>query len=265
MTKAYFVWNIDPELFSVGPFSIRFYGLFFAIAFMLGYSLMSKMFTREGKRVQDLDALFFAMFLSTLIGARLGHCLFYESKYYLAHPLEILMVWHGGLASHGAAVGIMLGLWLYSRKHLDQPYLWLVSRMSITVALAGFFIRMGNFFNSEILGHPTAVPWAVVFSRVDAFPRHPAQLYESLSYLLIFFILNQSYKRRQGAISPYTLTGLFFTLIFSVRFVLEYFKEAQATFEYNLPLHMGQLLSIPLIFFGLYCLWRGQQGVKQDY
>ena len=257
MNHNYLTWNVDPEIISFGPLAIRYYGLLFAIAFVLGYRLMTKMYKLEGKRLEDLDSLFFTMFLSTLLGARLGHCFFYEADYYLAHPIEILMVWHGGLASHGAAIGILLGLWIYTRKHRDQPYLWLVSRMSITVALAGFFIRTGNFFNSEILGHPSVLPWAVIFSRVDKMPRHPAQLYEAFSYLLIFCLLNFLYNRSKGKISPYTLTGLFFTLVFSARFILEFFKENQAEFEYQLPLHMGQLLSLPLIALGLMLLLQG--------
>lgn len=262
MNHNYFTWHIDPEIFSFGPVAVRYYGLFFAIAFILGYRLMTKMFKWEGKPLADLDSLFFTMFLSTLIGARLGHCLFYEANYYWTHPLEIIMVWHGGLASHGAAIGILFGLWFYTRLHPNQPYLWLVSRMSITVALAGFFIRTGNFFNSEILGRPSTVPWAVVFSRVDGIPRHPVQLYEAGTYLLIFLLLNILYNRSRGKISANLLTGLFFTLIFSARFFLEYLKEAQATFEYQLPLHMGQLLSLPLIALGLVLLWRAARETR---
>lgn len=250
-SKHHFFWAVHPELVDLGPFHIRWYGLLFALAFLVGYRIVWGIYKLENKPRADLDRLLIFMMVSTVVGARLGHCFFYESNYYLSRPFEIFKVWRGGLASHGAAIGILLGLYLYSRTALEQPYLWLLSRISIPTALGGCFIRMGNFFNSEILGTPSNVPWAVIFGRVDLLARHPAQLYESLSYLVIFFVLLTVYKRDEGATDPKTLLGLFFLLIFSARFLIEFVKEPHTAIEQTLPLHLGQLLSIPFIILGL--------------
>ncbi|MEJ2543846.1 MAG: prolipoprotein diacylglyceryl transferase [Calditrichaceae bacterium] len=175
-------WNVNPEIFHIGFISIRYYSLLFMLSFILGIAIFHGVYKRENKPKEDLDPLLIYMMLGTVIGARLGHCLFYDPSYYLSNPIKILKVWEGGLASHGAAIGILLSLYLYSRKHPDQPFLWLVDRIVITVALAGFFIRMGNLFNSEIIGKPTDVPWAFKFIRAQVpdplTPRHPTQIYE---------------------------------------------------------------------------------------
>ena len=249
-------WNANPELLNLGWISIRWYGLLFAGGFFCGFLFMRYVYTRENKPVNDLDSLLFYMMASAIIGARLGHCFFYEPEYYLSRPLEILMVWQGGLASHGGAIGIFIGLWLYSRKHNNQPYLWLLDRISIPTALAGCFIRIGNLFNSEILGKPSEQPWAFVFVQRDAIPRHPVQLYESFSYLAIFFILFFIY-RRLGEKAPQGLfLGLFLVLVFVARFIMEYFKVRQAAYAAGLPLSVGQWLSIPAILLGVYMLIR---------
>ncbi|MGI6523695.1 MAG: prolipoprotein diacylglyceryl transferase [Bdellovibrionota bacterium] len=264
----YFVWDVSPELFSIGPIVIRWYGLLFACGFLFGFQLMGWIYKREGKPVQDLDRLFIYMVLGTVIGARLGHCLFYHPSYYLTHPLEILMVWHGGLASHGATIGILLALYLYCRKAKDQPYLWLVSRMTLIVALAAIFIRIGNFFNSEIIGIPSDLPWAVLFVRNHEFgaivPRHPAQLYESFAYFWIFIILMLTYIKCGKDTQPELLLGLFFTLVFSARYLIEFVKTIQSGFENSMTLHMGQLLSLPLILFGLYMLFLAYRNRKKS-
>ena len=244
-------WDVSPEILRLGPFALRWYGVCFALAFLLGFFIVQWIYRRELKPERDLDRLLFYMLGGAVVGARLGHCLFYEPAYYLDHPLEILMFWQGGLASHGGLVGIVLALYLYSRSRPEQPYGWLLDRIVIPSALGGFFIRLGNLFNSEILGTPTEVPWAFVFARVDAVPRHPAQLYEAVTYALIFAVLLIGYRKREAQTPRGLLTGLFLALVFGVRFLIEFVKERQAAFGEALPLSMGQLLSIPLILVGI--------------
>ena len=259
-------WDINPELISIGALHIRWYGVFFAIAFLCGYQIMDWVYRREGKPKEDVDPLFLYMVVGTIVGARLGHCFFYRPKFFLEHPLEILMVWHGGLASHGATIGILLSLYIYTRRYTQEPYLWLLSRITMVVSLAGLFIRTGNFFNAEIVGTPSNLPWAVIFARYPfgpMVPRHPAMLYEAFSYFLIFLLLLRTYVRNKN-VKPELMLGIFFTLVFTARFLIEYVKEVQEEFELSLPLHMGQLLSLPLIAVGLYLLWRGLKGEPQS-
>ena len=193
----YFTWNIDPDLIALGPLRIRWYGLMFAAGFILGFHIMKKIYLREAKRIEDLDSLLWYLVGGTVIGARLGHCLFYDPAYYFSNPIKFIAIWEGGLASHGGAIGVLTGLWLYCRKTGDN-YLWLLDRIAVPTALAACFIRLGNFFNSEIVGHQTDVPWAVIFSRIKEppTPRHPAQMYESLSYLAVFALLMLLYSQK---------------------------------------------------------------------
>ncbi|PWV58516.1 prolipoprotein diacylglyceryl transferase [Plasticicumulans acidivorans] len=251
-------WNVDPELLHIGGFALRWYGLLFAAAFLVGYEIMRRVFRAEGKPEADLDALLLYMMLGTVIGARLGHTLIYAPDYYLAHPWKILAVWEGGLASHGGAVGIFIALWWYARKRPDQPWLWLLDRLSIPTALGGAFIRLGNLFNSEILGHPASVPWAVVFERVDSLPRHPVMVYEALAYLAIFILLRVLYRRRLAATPPGMLLGTFLLTVFGARFVLEFFKEEQADWVAG-SLTVGQWLSVPMVMAGLILLLRARR------
>ena len=244
-------WHVSPEILRLGPFALRWYGLCFALAFLVGYFIVQWIYQRELKPERDLDRLLFYMLGGTLAGARLGHCLFYEPAYYLSRPLEVLMFWEGGLASHGGLVGIVLALYLYSRPRPEQSFGWLLDRIVIPSALGGCFIRLGNLFNSEILGTPTDVPWAFVFARVDTAPRHPAQLYEALAYAVIFAVLLTVYRKRGTQTPRGLLTGLFLALVFGVRFLIEFVKVRQAAFGEALPLSMGQLLSIPLILIGI--------------
>jgi len=251
-------WDVSPEIFSLGPITVRWYGVLFAASFLIGFQIMTKIFAQENKSEKDLDELLWYMLLGTVIGARIGHCLFYNPDYYLSNPLEILMVWKGGLASHGAAIGITIAIILYSKRKSDQSFLWVYDRVVITVALAGFFIRTGNLMNSEIIGKATDVPWAFKF--VNSYvkdpmtPRHPAQLYEALAYLTIFIILFLVYKKSYKKIKEGYLFGIFLVLVFSARFVIEFFKENQSAFEQGMTLNMGQILSIPLITWGIYLL-----------
>jgi phosphatidylglycerol---prolipoprotein diacylglyceryl transferase len=255
-------WSVNPEIFHFGNFAVRWYGVLFALGFLCGYFIMYRIFTKEKKPHGLLDVLLTYMFLGTVIGARLGHCLFYEPGYYLSHPLDILKVWEGGLASHGGAIGILIAIYIFSKRH-KFTYLWTLDRIVITVAQGGFFIRMGNLMNSEIFGKATDVPWAFVFTHVDNVPRHPSQIYEALSYLLIFFFLLIYYFRKDGKPKEGMITGMFLILLFSVRFFIEFLKEVQVGFENNLPLDMGQFLSIPFIIAGIVIIFRKSKPGRQ--
>lgn len=252
----YIVWSVSPEIFSSGNFSIRWYGLLFAMGFLVGQQIMMYIYKTENKPLADIESLMMYIVFSTVIGARLGHCLFYEPDYYLAHPLDILKVWEGGLASHGATVAILLAVWLYSRKHPDQGYLWVLDRLVITIAFGGALIRLGNLMNSEIIGKATTVPWAFIFTSVDNLPRHPAQLYESISCFLLFGLLFWIYSRYKEKLPEGRIFGLFVVILFGLRFFYEFLKENQVAFEDGLVLNMGQSLSIPLVLAGLWVLYR---------
>lgn len=256
-------WDVSPEIFTIGEFSFRWYGLLFALAFFVGQYLMVKIYRQEGKNESDVEELALFMIVATILGARLGHCLFYEPEIYLANPIEILKIWKGGLASHGATIGILLGLYLYSRRKTDQSYLWILDRIVIVVALGGCFIRLGNLMNSEIVGSPTDMAWGFIFvQNGEDFARHPAQLYESISCAIIFFALYTLYNKTKEHTPEGRIFGLFVTILFSLRFVYEYFKANQVEFENNLPLNMGQILSIPMILVGLFVLIRSFKTQK---
>jgi phosphatidylglycerol:prolipoprotein diacylglycerol transferase len=244
-------WDVNPEILRIGNFAVRWYGLFFASSFLFGYIIMNKIFKNENLDEIVLDRLTIYMALGTIIGARLGHCLFYEPGYYFSHPLEILMIWHGGLASHGAGVGILLALWYFVKKE-KKDYFWVLDRIAIVVALSGFFIRIGNLMNSEIYGIETTVPWGFVFLRNnEAVPKHPTQIYEALAYLAIFILLYRLYWSKKGEHIQGLLVSLIFTLIFTARFFIEFLKEDQVAFEASMKINMGQILSIPYILLGV--------------
>jgi phosphatidylglycerol:prolipoprotein diacylglycerol transferase len=244
-------WNPNPEIFRIGSFAIRWYGLLFASSFFFGYIIMNKMFKNEGLQEAVLDRLTIYMAVGTIVGARLGHCLFYEPSFYLSHPLEILKVWHGGLASHGAALGILVALWLFVRKE-KKSYAWVLDRIAIVVALSGFLIRMGNLMNSEIYGVETTLPWGFVFLRNhEVAPKHPTQIYEGLAYLIVFIILLRMYWRKKGDVYQGLLISIFLIMVFTARFFIEFVKEDQVAFESTMKLNMGQLLSIPFIIIGI--------------
>ena len=245
------VWDINPEIVHIGPLRIRWYGVFFATSIFLSYTILRKIISNEGKSPAKLDTLFIYVVIGTIVGARLGHCFFYAPSYYLSHPLEILKIWHGGLASHGGAIGILIVLFIFARKNRDYHFLWLLDKITLVAGLNGFFIRLGNLFNSEIIGTPTSLPWAFVFIRIDDIPRHPVQLYESLVYGVIFVILMTIHQCYKHKISNGFICGLFFVLVFSMRFLLEYFKTQQAEYNSNFPLSTGQMLSIPFLIVGI--------------
>lgn len=252
LSLSYIYWGISPEIFSLGFLTLRWYGLLFAAGFVVGYRIMEWVFKIENVNIKLLDSLTMTMVFSTVIGARLGHCLFYQPEFYLSNPLEIIKVWEGGLASHGAGVGIIIGLYIFYRRFKEVDFLWILDRIVITIALAGFFIRMGNLMNSEIFGLPTDVSWAFIFENIDNIPRHPTQIYEALSYLAIFIFLFFIYKKEKQDIQKGKLFGYFMMLVFGARFVIETFKENQVPFEEILAINMGQILSIPFIIAGIY-------------
>jgi prolipoprotein diacylglyceryl transferase len=254
-------WNVDPEIFHIGQLSIRWYGLLFASAFLSGYIIFTRYLATERLTSEMMDQLLIYIALGTVIGARLGHCFFYEPDYFLKNPLEILKIWKGGLASHGAAIGILLSLWLYVRKY-KLSFLWMIDRIVIVVASGGAFIRLGNLFNSEIYGRPTSLPWGFEFVRDklydpatgDLLPtvaRHPTQLYEALSYILIFVILFSFYRKRHLKVRDGFIFGVFMILLFSARILIEFVKNDQVPFEAAMKLNMGQWLSLPFIVAGV--------------
>ena len=259
------VWNVDPQIFRLGRFSLRWYGLFFALGFFLGYKIMAQFYRREGRNLADLSDLLLYLILGTIIGARLGHVVFYQPGYYLAHPWEIFMIWQGGLASHGGFAGVMVSLYLYVRRHRDLTFIELADRLTIPCLLAASLIRIGNFFNSEILGTPSNVPWAIVFARVDNIPRHPAMLYEAAAYSLVFCVVYVAYWKTTIIQFPGRVFGAGLTTCFLARFMIEFVKEDQVQFEKRMLLNMGQLLSIPFIVAGvwlIYALSRTPQKIE---
>lgn len=246
-------WSASPEILSLGPLTLRWYGLLFACGFLLGFKFMERYFKAEGRNVEHLDALLLYLILGTTIGARLGHCLFYEPAIYLKDPIRILYIWEGGLASHGGTLGNIFAIWLFSKRY-GYGMRYLVDRLSIPVALTSCFIRLGNLMNSEILGKPTDGTWGVIFTRVDLIPRHPAMLYESFCYLLTFLIMKRIYEKTDWPSFQGKMWGLFFIFIWGTRFFIEFFKENQVGFEQGMTLNMGQLLSIPFVALGVWLI-----------
>lgn len=255
MELAIITWDVNPEIFRIGSFAPRWYGVLFASGFLFGYFIFKKIFKNEGLKEEILDRLTIYAAIGTIVGARLGHCLFYEPDYYLSNPLEILKVWQGGLASHGAAIGILIALWLFVRKE-NKPYMWILDRIVIVAALAGAMIRLGNLMNSEIYGIETTLPWGFVFLRNgETVPKHPTQIYEALAYFITFIILYRIYWRKNGEFIRGLPFSLFLILVFVFRFFIEYVKEDQVAFESGMMFNMGQWLSLPFIFIGLVIMY----------
>ncbi|MFJ3111147.1 prolipoprotein diacylglyceryl transferase [Pseudomonas putida] len=249
-------WSFDPVLVTLGPFSIRWYGVLFVGAFLGAQRILRGIFNAEGINPDYAERLFYCALVGAIVGARLVHCLFYDPDYYLANPWAILRVWEGGLASHGGMIGVLIGLWLGSRSvKSDMPFLWLIDRASLPAALGAALVRIGNFLNSEILGKPTYSDWGVVFQSVDAVPRHPVQLYEALAYLLTFLALLGCYQKFKHRTPHGLLFGVFLTLVFSARLILEFFKEPQAAYEAHQLFSTGQYLSLPMALIGAILIW----------
>ncbi|MAZ47850.1 MAG: prolipoprotein diacylglyceryl transferase [Halobacteriovoraceae bacterium] len=255
-------WNIAPEIFSlkIAGFNLapRWYGLSFVLGFFLGERYVSIYMVKAGFTKKDVSSLFTHVLLGTIIGARLGHCLFYEPAYYLSNPLKIPLVWEGGLASHGGFIGVMIAAWLFNRNVKKINYMWLLDLVAAPALLTGSFIRIGNLMNSEILGKPTDLPWAFIFHKAEAFPipRHPSQLYEAIGYFTISMIGAYLYKRFHQDWAKGRFVGFILVGGMSWRFLTEFFKENQVSFENAMPINMGQLLSLFMAGLGLYLMLR---------
>ncbi len=250
-------WHVDPEIISIGPFSLRWYSLLFISGFILGWFIFKWFFKREGISQALLDPLLYTLLIGTIVGARLGHCLFYDPSYYLGSWqgfIEIFKPWKGGLASHGGTIALVLAMiWFakhYGKKN-DFDFLWLLDHLCIAVCFAATFIRLGNLFNSEIYGCATELPWGFVFERRgETVAKHPTQLYEALSYALLGVVLLLLYKNRVKWLYRGSYIGIFFIVLFGMRFIIEFIKEDQVAFESDMVLNMGQWLSIPFILMG---------------
>lgn len=270
----YILWNPNVEAFRLFGFSIRWYSLCWLIGLVLAYLIVQRLYRQQKIKDEYFDPLFLYCFFGILLGARLGHCLFYQPEYYLTswqHFVEMIVpirflpgggwkfVGYEGLASHGGTLGLIVALYLYYRR--TRLNLWQVlDNIAIATPITACFIRLGNLMNSEIIGKVTDVPWAFIFERVDKYPRHPGQLYEALAYLVFFFIGIWLYRKRPQRVGTGFFFGLCLTLIFTFRFFIEYTKDIQVDFESGMPLNMGQLLSLPFIAVGIYCMRRGTKG-----
>jgi len=256
-------WNVNPEIFHIGPLAVRWYGLMFALAFITGYYIFKYFFKKEGYSIELLDELTVYVALGIIIGARLGHVLFYDPGYYFANPIKIIAIWEGGLASHGAAIGLLITLYLWTRKH-QTDMLWLLDRIAVVVAIGGMFVRFGNLMNSEIYGIETNLPWGFIFVREgEVLPKHPTQIYEALSYLAIFALLFTAYRKNLWFPKKGLAFGIFLVLLFGARFLIEFIKNPQEDFETSLPLFMGQILSIPFILAGIILIfWTNKKSAS---
>ncbi|RUA11342.1 MAG: prolipoprotein diacylglyceryl transferase [Flavobacteriia bacterium] len=263
-------WDPSIEIFKIGSFSIRYYSLMFVIAFLLGLQIMKKIYKDEGINLEKLDSLFVYMVVSILIGARLGHFLFYDFEFLIKHPLQVLLPFklnpfkftgYQGLASHGAAIAVIIAMYIYSKKVVHKPMLWILDRIVLPVAIGGVFVRLGNLMNSEIIGKPTNSDYGFIFRQLgEDFPRHPTQLYEAFGYLVTFVILWFIFWKTDKKEKLGYMFGIFMVLLWTVRFIVEFFKEAQVDKRATWDLNTGQLLSIPLILIGFYFMYRAKKS-----
>lgn len=269
---SYILWNPDDTALRIGSFAMHWYSLCWLIGLVLAYLIVRKLYKEQKIKEELFDPLFLYCFIGILVGARLGHCLFYQPDVYLSswqHFVEMILPiefngngeWHftgyRGLASHGGTFGLMLALWLYVKK--TKLNIWRVlDNIAIATPATAFFIRIGNLMNSEIIGKPTDVPWAFIFEQVDMLPRHPGQLYEALAYAVLMFIGWTIYRRRPQRVGTGYFFGLCLTYIFTARFLIEFTKEIQEPFEAALPINMGQILSLPFIAIGIACMVGGK-------
>ena len=271
-------WNVSSEIIP-GWRTPNLYGLLFISGMVIGYFVVRKMFRKENISNEILDKLVIYMVVPTIVGARLGHILFYGPYYdkiengitvergYFSHPGDIIKIWEGGLASHGAAIAILLSLWIFSKYVVKKPFLWILDRISAPIAIGGTFIRLGNLVNHEMVGDQTAVPWAFRFHNYynettkvfDATPRHPAQLYEAICYFFSFLFLLYLYWKKEKWQQPGYLFGCFLICIFGARFVIEFIKVGQTARDFVLPINTGQMLSIPFVLAGMYLIWNASR------
>jgi prolipoprotein diacylglyceryl transferase len=263
---SFITWDVSPAWFHFPDFipllggrEVRWYGLLFAAGFAAGAYIVHRIWKKEKLKEEWFDKLFFYVFIATAVGARLGHCLFYSPGYYLAHPVEILKIWEGGLASHGGTLGIVIAVYFYSKNITHKSMLWTFDRLVVPVGLVAAFIRMGNLMNSEVFGHPTNISWGFRFVRsaewhrfpIDAMPCHPTQIYEAICYLITFALCMWLYWKKDAQKKEGLIFGVFLTGIFLSRFFIEFLKNYQENFEADMWLNMGQLLSIPFIIAGI--------------
>lgn len=255
-------WTVDPAIFYIGSREIRWYGLLFAVGFLLGYKIEERIFRHDNAPEGWVDRIFVYTIIATVIGSRLGHCFFYDWDYYSANPVEILKIWKGGLASHGGAIAIIIAVLVYSRRVTHRTPLWAFDRLVIPIAMVGALIRLGNLMNHEIYGHATDLPWGFRFVQnlyqwragaepIFSVPSHPTQIYEALCYLATFALLMYMYWKRGAGNRPGLIFGVFLIGIFLSRFLLEFVKNVQEAFEESMILNMGQLLSIPFVLAGI--------------
>lgn len=250
---SYIHWNFNPDIFHLGDRPVRWYGLMFAIGFIFGLKMVEMMFKHEKENMKWIESLLYFILGGTIIGARLGHVFFYGWEYYSQHPIEILYVWQGGLASHGGVVGIFIALLIHSAIYTKRNVFWTIDRVVIPTAIVAMLIRLGNLFNSEIYGIATTLPWGFIFERNgEITAKHPTQIYEALAYLITFFVVNYMYWKTNAKSKTGLISGVFFIMVFTARFLIEFIKEDQEAFEAGMALNMGQLLSIPVVAVGIF-------------
>ena len=271
---SFITWTVDPTIFAIGPREVRWYGLAFVLGFWIGLYIVGNMWKNEKLPQPWLDSLFWYTIAGTVIGARLGHCLFYSPEYYLANPIEILKMWEGGLASHGGTLGIVIAIYFYSKRVSHQSMLWAFDKLVVPTGLVAAMIRLGNLMNHEIYGHPTDKPWGFRFIEnlhawkqgaepIFSAPSHPTQLYEAGVYLLTFALCMWLYFRKKAYLKEGLIFGIFMICIFGSRILIEFVKNNQEAFEANMTLNMGQWLSIPFVLAGIYCIWRALTKKQQ--
>ena len=266
MSLLALTWDINPELFSIGTYSVRYYSILWLVAFAAAFFILRNFYIKEGLKVSALETLTIYVFAGAFIGARLVHCIFYDGAYFLTHPLEIIipftedadgnwiMTGYTGLASHGGILGMTIAFLIYCKIYKVDP--WdIADKMVVIGSLGGVLIRVGNFFNSEMIGKPTDLPWAVIFKEVDNIPRHPSQLYEAITYIIVFAIVYYLYTRKREMHAPGFIAGIAISLGFVARFFIEYTKVSQSEFEDSLMLNMGQILSIPFIVIAAWVIY----------
>jgi prolipoprotein diacylglyceryl transferase len=265
-------WTTNPEIFRIGGFAIRYYSLLFVAGVSLSYFAAEKIFRRENRDIRELQSAAVYAIIGLFVGARLGHCLFYDFSYYSKHIWQIfipvsysadglLITGYSGLASHGGVLGILISMILWKLRHRGSAIIPVMDILAITAPICAFFVRVGNFMNSEIIGKPTNSDWGIVFSRIDSLPRHPGQLYEACAYACIFIILLLLYRKTEIIQAKGRFFGLALLMVFPVRIIIELFKENQSSFESGMTFNMGQILSLPLLLVGAYFVIR---SVKKE-
>lgn len=275
----YVTWDVNPELFTIFGREIRWYGLFWVIGLIVAVYIVQHIYEKEKLPQKWFDSLFLYMILGIILGARLGHCLFYEPAYYLANPIKILHIWEGGLASHGGVLGIIIAVWLYSKNVTKKSMVWTFDRVIVPTGFTAAFIRLGNLMNHEIYGGPTSQPWGFRFidnipqwmagaPAVFTEPSHPTQIYEALVYFLVFFVTMYLYWKTDAKKKQGLLIGIAMIMIFASRFFIEYIKEVQVESELlmreSTGLILGQWLSIPFVIWGIWLVWNALKNDKKN-